>query len=265
MRRTRYRPQRSRARSEAGLGRMLLASLGIHVVVLALFSGVLLPRLEREQRPVYYVDLVNLPVKDPQAGRPDARPKKAAPQPAPKKPEPAKTAVSTKKPAAKPKPPLPKKPAVKKEPAPQQRYADTLSAIEQLKRKKEIEDLKEHLAALAASDSRRTPAVPEAPVGMPEGKGSEAGTSYDAWLHTFLKQAWTLSKYQVSRQNLEATVLLVFDARGRMVDYRMLETSGEERFDDSVKKAVLQLKELPSEPGGRLEREVVFNLKDLLE
>ncbi len=60
-------------------------------------------------------------------------------------------------------------------------------------------------------------------------------------------------------------MLLVFDRNGRLIDYRFLEESGEKRFDDSVKKAVLQLKELPNPPGSRLEKEVVFNLKELLK
>lgn len=267
----RYRARRARGQAEVGLGRMLLVSLAIHGAVLVLFTGVLLPRFERERRPVYYVDLVNLPVMSPQAGRPDARPEKAEPA---KKPEPApapapvakKAEPAAKKAAvpAKPKPAPAKKAEPAKKPAPPpERYEETLSAIEQLKRKREIEALKEKLAALGSADTRRAPGA--APVGMADGKGTEAGTSYDAWLHTFLKEAWTLSKYQVSRRDLEATVHLVFDPRGRLLDYRFLEKSGEDRFDDSVRRAVLQLETLPTEPGRRLEKEVVFNLKELLE
>ncbi len=56
------------------MGRMMLLSLGLHVGIVLLFAGVLLPRFHRQPPPVYYVDLVNLPVPEPQAGRPDARP-----------------------------------------------------------------------------------------------------------------------------------------------------------------------------------------------
>jgi TonB family protein len=100
---------------------------------------------------------------------------------------------------------------------------------------------------------------------MMDGKGTEAGTAYDVWLHEYLKKAWTLSKYQVSRRDLKATVKLAFDAQGNLLDYNFIKKSGEERFDDSVRKAILQLKKLPNPPGSRMEKEIVFNLKDLLE
>jgi len=278
---------------EPKLGRMLIVSLVVHLAVLAVFTGVFEPRLAKPPR-AYYVDLVNLPVADPQAGRPDVRPKAEKPRkapeppkaevkppeppkPPPKKPEPVKVAKPepVKPKVAKPKPkPVPKaKPAPKAKPKPKPEVAkpsqsyeeDTLAAIKKMQAKKEIEELKQKLAALSASDTRQAPAVPDAPVGMPEGSGTEAGTSYDAWIHDYLKQAWLLSKYQVPSRDLEATVALVFDPQGKLLDYRFLEHSGEARFDDSVKRAVLQLKQLPKAPGRRLEREVVFNLKELLE
>jgi len=266
MRQNRIKPPKTGVPSEPKLGRMVLVSLGLHLVLFLLFSGFLLPRMERERRPVYYVDLVNLPVEAPQAGRPDARkeaPKKAEkpPKPAVAKKAPPSAPKVTKKPA--PAKPAPAKKVVKKAPEPEESYGDALSAIEELKRKKEIEDLRKRIAKLGQEDTRVAPA--DAPVGMAEGTGDQAGSSYDAWLHEYLKRAWTLSQYQVTRQNLEVTVRLVFDRAGNLVDYRFIEESGEKRFDDSVKKAVLQLRKLPNPPDRRLEIDVVFNLKDLLE
>jgi len=272
----RQHPDRQQAgyHHDPRFGRLVLASLGVHLAVVLLFSGVLMPRVQRDLRPVYHVDLVNLPVKSPQAGRPDARPepakapaKPAAPEPVkapPKaeakpeavkvaKPEPAKPAAQPKKPAAAPKP-SPKEPT----------YDKTLSAIEDLRRRQEIEALKQQLSQLGSKDTRKA-AVPGAPAGMVDGKGTEAGSSYDAWLHEYLKQAWTLSKYQVSRRDLKATVKLTFDAQGNLLDYIFIEKSREQRFDDSVRKAILQLKKLPNPPGSRMEKDIVFNLKDLLE
>jgi len=258
-------------------GRLLLASLGVHLAVVLLFSGVLLPRFQRDLRPVYHVDLVNLPVKNPQAGRPDAvaepakePPKPAAPEPVkappapPKtptkpetvkmaKPEPAKPAAPTKKPAEAAKP-APKEPA----------YDKTISAIEDLRRKQEIEALKQQLAQLGSKDTRSA-AVPNAPVGSPTGKGTEAGSAWDEWLSTFLKANWSLSKYQVSRLDLEAKVRIVYDAQGNLLDYKFIRTSGDATFDDSVKKAILHDRRLPKKPEERLELEVVFNLKELLK
>ena len=63
-----------KAGPEPGLGRMIAVSFVVHLAILGLFSGILIPRMAKPPRPVYIVDLVNRPVKDPQAGRPDARP-----------------------------------------------------------------------------------------------------------------------------------------------------------------------------------------------
>ncbi|MEJ2700005.1 MAG: TonB C-terminal domain-containing protein [Desulfuromonadales bacterium] len=275
------------------IGRMLLCSLGLHLVVVLIFAGVLIPRFHREPRPVYTVDLVNLPVKNPQAGRPEAhrtpstkKPQTRAPAPAPAppptprketvalpekevpKPPPVKKTVARKAPAK----PAPKpKPKPKPAPVPKARYDDALSAIQKMRRnqerKQDIEELKKKLAAMAADDTRTASPIPEAPVGMPEGKGDEAGPSQEAWLHQFLKKCWSLSKYQVSRRDLEAKVNLVFDARGNLLVYRFLNKSGDPNFDDSVRFAILQLKgnPLPLKPGRRLEVPVTFNLKDLMD
>lgn len=262
--------------------RLLLASLGAHLAVVLLFSGVLLPRFQRDLRPVYHVDLVNLPVMSPQAGRPDARPeptpapaKPAAPEstkappPAPPKAEPKPEAVKLAKPEpAKSAAVQPKKPEAAPVKAREKETAAEAAALQerlrQMQARHEREGIKKRLDEMAAKDSRQS-AVPNAPVGMMDGKGTEAGISYDAWLHEYLKQAWTLSQYQVARRDLQATVKLFFDAQGNLLDYTFVKKSDEERFDDSVRKAILQLKKLPNPPGSRMEKEVRFNLKDLLE
>lgn len=283
MAQNRYRRQTVKVRPEWGLGRMLLCSLGIHLAALVIFSGVWSPARHPPKRPVYYVDLLHKAVERPQAGRPDAPSKTVAkPKPKPKpavktaapkpKPEP-KPAVKVAKPAPKPKP----KPSAVAKPAPKpapavstdRQLSDTLEDLrrqqEAQKRKEEMEALKAKLAALAAGD-RPAPAT-KAPVGMPEGSGDQAGIAWEAWLQEYLKQSWRLSRYQVGRRDLEAVLTLVFDAEGRLLDYRMTDPSGDRPFDDSVKRAVLRLKDqpLPQPPGRRLEQTVVFNLKDLLE
>lgn len=253
-------------------------SLGLHLLVILLFAGVLMPHMRQEKRPVYIVDLVNLPVANPQAGRPDARPAakkpESKPQPAPvaakpaPKPEPKPVPKVEPKPQPKPQPaakPAPKpaaKPAAK--PQPKADYQDTLSAIDKLKRQQEIDRLKQTLAAMQTNDERQSSAV-KAPLGEEKGTGTEEGVAYDTWLHQFLKDAWALSKYQVSRPDLEARVLIIFDARGYLKDYRFLKHSGEDRFDDSVAQAIRKLDRLPNPPGNPLEKTVVFNLKELME
>jgi colicin import membrane protein len=253
---------------EPKLGRMLGASLALHLVVVLVFTGVLLPRMKPDLRPVYVVDLVNLPVANPQAGRPDATPKQPKAKPIPP-PEPApapKPVVKAQpqppvKPAPKPQPKPIAKPVVKAQPKAD--YQDTVSAIEKLKRQKEIEQLKQSLAGLQAQDTRQ--AAVKAPLGETTGTGTEAGVSAQTWLQEYYKQAWSLSKYQVSRLDLEAAVLVIFDARGYLKDYRIVRESGDRRFDDSVTQAIRSLERLPREPGQKVEYTIHFNLKDLID
>lgn len=263
---------------EQGLRRTIVFSLLLHLLVLALFAGDFLPRRKIDERPVYVVDLLNLPVKDPQAGRPDAA---REPQKTPEKnPEPPAAAAVPEKvpepvklPPKTPEPPKPepvkpvKKPeVVKPVPANETGASDSVTArIEALRREQERNELKEKLAALGNKDSRGRGT--DAPLGMPDGKGSEVGIEQQLWLKEFLKQAWALSKYQVSRRDLEALVVLEFDAAGRLANYRFQKKSGDDRFDDSVRKAVLKLNEitLPIPPGKRVEQEAKFNLADLTD
>jgi TonB family protein len=253
----------------------LFASLGVHLAVVLLFSGVLLPRFQRDLRPVYHVDLVNLPVKNPQAGRPDAQPEPAKAPAKPAAPEPAKPKAKPE--AVKVAKPEPVKPAAvkpkKTEAAPvktsEKKTAAEEAALQerfrQMQARQEREDIKKRLDEMATKDSRQAAAVPNAPVGSLTGKGTEAGTAWDEWLRAFFKSNWSLSKYQVSRPGLEAKVRINYDAQGNLIDYKFLTPSGDTTFDDSVKKAILFDKKLPKQPGERLDIVVVFNLKELLQ
>lgn len=257
-------------------GGVLLASLGAHLAVVLLFSGVIIPRHQRPSRPVYHVDLVNLPVKSPQAGRPDARPEIAKEKPKPPAPAPPKPATPAKPEAIKVAKPEAVKPAVqpKKPDAAKAKAIEKPSVAEekalqeklrQMQARKEREDYKQRLAEMAANDTRQAAAASAVPVGMPTGRGTDKGSAWDLWIQTFLKGNWSLSKYQVSRHDLEAKVRIVYDAQGNLVDLKFLKPSGDTTFDDSVKRAVLLEKQLPKKPGERMEFDVVFNLKELLK
>ncbi len=295
--------------AETGFGRMVIGSLVLHALVVALFSGLFVPAARKNDRPVYYVDLVNLPVERPQAGRPDGRktekvkekkpevevkkkeeaaPKKAAEtvKVAPKKTETIKvvpqkkTVVEPKTKevkAAKPKKaPEKKQPAKEKQKSIEKDYQSALSAVEALRAKKEeaakqaakkdrIEALKNKLAALTTQDSRLTGTESNAPFGMSEGTGDQAGVSFGLWLQSYLTSNWSLSKYQLSRQDLEAEIFVVYDAEGTLIRKKLTRSSGDDVFDRSVENAVRKSEKLPKAPKKRLEFNIVFNLKDLLE
>jgi len=291
--------------ADSGFGRMVFASLVAHALVVVLFSGLWLPAARTIDRPVYYVDLVNLPVERPQAGRPDGA--KAEPQKsekaAPKeektvKPAPAPAAEKVQVAPPKPPPVKEKAPEVKvpvKEAAPEKKapaekkappkakpktvekdYQSVLSAVEALRAKKEqeqakssrkaqIEELKNKLAAMTAQDSRQAGAGTGAPLGMADGSGDQAGPSFDLWLYTYVRSNWSLSKYQLSRQDLEAEIHVVYDQNGNLIRKKLTRSSGDAVFDRSVEDAVLKSQKLPKAPGQRMEFEIIFNLKDLLE
>jgi len=257
---------------------MLGYSFGLHLLLVLLFGGWLLPRMQHSKPPVYVVDLVNLPVKNPQAGRPDGTPKhkvKARPKAKPKpvvrpKPKPKP------KPKAKPKAKAKSKPKVKAKskarpkavsrtrPKPKVDYRQTESAIEKLRRKREREELKRKLAALEAKDTRRSPGS-KAPLGETAGSGSEAGVSYRTWLQQAYKSAWSLSKYQVRSLDLKADVEVIYDARGFLRDYTVMKSSGDRRFDDSITRAIRRVDRLEPPPGRTIREIIKFNLKDLQE
>jgi colicin import membrane protein len=297
------------AAAETGFGRMVIGSLVLHALVVALFSGLLIPVARKNDRPVYYVDLVNLPVERPQAGRPDGRKtekitakkpeakvkekEKAVPKKvtetvkvAPKKTETVKVAPAKKttvKPktkeikAAKPKKaPEKKQPPKEKPKTIEKDYQSVLSAVEVLRAKKEkaakqaakkdrIEALKNKLAALTTQDSRLTGTGSDAPLGMSDGTGDQAGVSFGLWLQSYLTSNWSLSKYQLSRQDLEAEIFVVYDAEGILIRKKLTRSSGDAYFDRSVEDAVEKSDKLPQAPKKRLEFNIVFNLKDLLE
>ena len=266
-----------------GIGRMLVLSFTLHVVVFVIFGGYVVPRIKEDNKPVYYVDLINSPVANPRAGRPDAAavkkkiPAKKKKKAAIKKPPVKKTPV--KKPPVKKTVPVKKVPPVIKKvvetvpiaqpivtppkkveptltPIVPVTDSDPMDAIEQMRRKQRIAALKEKLSRLATESST-------APVGVVGGSGDQAGSDFDGWIKSFLSQAWALPAHYRQR-GLVATMLLRFNSQGQMVYTEMLRSSGDNFFDASVKRAVQQLQRLPNEPKNQLEFTVTFDPREML-
>ena len=256
-----YTRRGGRPSQEPKIGRMLLVSLGLHLVFFLIFSGALVFNDERDPRPVYYVDLTQMPVERPQAGRPDARPKKT-----PKK--------TTKKTVKKPVKKVVRKTPVKKslktvktiEPT-VTNPADIQKKIEAMRRKQEREVLKQKLAVLAAGDSREEDALDvDAPLGVPEGQGDEVGYSQLIWLEAFIKANWSFSRYQVTRTDVEAKAWVIYNQDGRLVNFSLQISSGEKVFDESIKSAIQKSDQLSFKPGFANQKITInFNLRDLLD
>ncbi len=186
------------------------------------------------------------------APRPEPKPE---PKPAPK-PEPAPAPPPAPRPA--PAEPPPRAQAT----APPADEAAVSDAIERMRRQREREELRERLAALAAADTRGS----NIPLGIETGTGTQAGVDQRTWIQAYLKENWNLSGYQVGgRRDLRAKVRIIYDAQGTLLDYTFTEQSREVVFDDSVRRAILGARQLPFRPERRLEIDVEFNLKDLLD
>ncbi len=256
-------------------GRLLLVSLLVHGLVWVSFSFDLLGTNSRPKPPIYYVDLIHKPVLNPQAGRPDPRPAKK-PQP-----EAVKRTVQTTAPAVKKTPKPVVKPLVKPvqtskpKPVPKPVAKDTRnekqvkSALDDIRdrqeRQAERDALKEKLAKLRGSAGAATVAA-DVPVGMPDGTGDEVGVAALAFVQAFIQQNWALSPYLLDQsrvRDLEAKASLTYSAAGEMIRYRINTPSGNQQFDDSLKRAITKSKQLPQPLPKQLDLLVTFNLKEM--
>jgi colicin import membrane protein len=263
-------------------GRLLLLSLIVHALVWAAFSGGWFGSSVRPKPPVYYVDLVHKPVLNPQAGRPEPRPARKL-EPAKKTPatptapkEPVKPAVKTPpkppeavipKPAAQPVVKPTQKPAVKPDRRAEQKLQSAIEEIrEKQAREAERDALKEKVAKLRESASSAATVPADVPIGMPDGTGDEVGVSALAFVQAFIQQNWVLSPYlldQARIADIEAKATLAYSASGKLVRFRIDAPSGNQQFDDSLKRAITKSDQLPEALPKDLELVVTFNLKEI--
>src|SRR5210317_962790 len=261
-------------------GRLLLVSLLVHGLVWVAFTVDLFGTKTRPKPPVYYVDLIHKPVLNPQAGRPDPRPAKkpkaaevkrtvqTAPPAVQKKAKPAVKPsvkpVQTSKPKPKPKPKPVAKPAVKSDTRNEQQVKSALDEIrERQARQAERDAIKDKIAKLSAGAAT---VAADVPVGMPDGTGDEVGVSALAFVQAFIQQNWALSPYLLDQsrlRDLEAKATLTYTASGEMIRYRINTPSGNQQFDDSLKRAITKSKQLPQPLPKQLDLLVTFNLKEM--
>ena len=206
------------------------------------------------------------PVAKPLPPKPEPEPVKPKPLPPKPEPEPKPEPVVAPPPA----PPVPKpeeRPVVStaQETALQQRLAQLRAAQEQKQAEAERKARLDALRAAATAESQRVKSpVLDAPVGMLDGKGDEAGIAARAAVQEFIQQQWSLSKYQVIG-NPEAEALLLYSAEGSLLHYRFIKKSGNNIFDESLVKAINKAKMLPQELPEKMEFHIVFNLKEMLD
>jgi hypothetical protein len=240
------------------LARRLLAaylvSLLLHGLLLLGLTGHWLGSASRlEPPPVYVVDLVQKPVLNPQAGRPEPRMVAPTQVPAPVAPvakvEPKTTVPSKTAPIAK----TPARPT----------DSHVREALQQLR---DEQALQTKLAAM-----RQTHAVPaDVPVGLPDARGNEAGVTSLVYVQATIQQNWAMSPYLLADPakmgRIEAWVRITYGKNGRLEGFRFEKESGDLQFDESIKRALVKSQQLPSLLPVRLEDvRVVFNLKAMAE
>ena len=226
-------------------------SLIVHVIVAAIFSHT--PTSPSQRRPpTLSVDLVMPPVASPQRGSASAIRKIVPPVVAP--PQPVMPTKETKAVVVKAK-------EVKKTAEVKDDDGIAAAMAKMKQRKREQDELRDTLAAIAALKKKTTPAPPAtaAAVGSASGTGDEAGSAIDEWLRSAVKAKWTWTDRK--KKDLSAEVEVEFDAAGKLSNYRFIRHSTDARFDDSLKRALLSLEPLPTLR--KYKATILFNLDDL--
>ena len=227
------------------LGVMVGYSAIAHLIIFFILLNFQFPAHFHEA-PVYYVDVLDLPVAHPQAGTPGgAERQPAPPQPAPPMPAaPAPREMTLpSKPAAK----LPAKqtaPQPPKKPEAEETPQDFAKRIESLERDAEARRM---AAALEAAKRR---AGSKGPVGIPGATGTEAGSDYASYIQSRLKDAFkTTIAFQ--SKTPEVMVRITIGRTGRVLRVRAERSTGDKVFEDAVSRAIAKAeKNFPPPPKG---------------
>lgn len=230
-------------RREPQFGWMLCLSLLIHLVCFIIVVKFQLPTLTPAEGPVYYVDVVTLPVANPRAGTPSP-PGAAAPSP-PSREEMTVPAAPPKKTIAKTKTAEAKKKSAEPEESAHQ-FEDRLAKLERDVGAKHESAAIDALRKRIAGQGGRT--------GVPGGKGTEAGSDYAGYIRSRLTDAFrTTIAYQT--KNPEVMVRLIIDRFGKVAGVKLERSSRDRLFEDAVAKAIAKAEQnfVPPPSGGRFE------------
>ena len=238
-------------RKNPGPGGMFVCSFLLHAAVFVVITRHgLFPVLHSEQ-PVYYVDVVNLPVADPQAGNPAANAAKA-PATAAVPPAPATPAVQPMK--------LPVNPApaarVKSLPSPSSRATkadqhETSREFEERLARLERENESRHQSAALDALRKRSSGNGSEQAGMPGATGKEAGSDYSSYVRSRLEDAFRLEDTFRPDKNKIVEIRLTIDRSGRIISKQVERSSGDVMFNEAVNRAIMRAeKDLKRPPGG---------------
>ncbi|HTP67246.1 MAG TPA: TonB family protein [Geobacteraceae bacterium] len=227
-------------RRDPRFGWMLLFSILIHLTCYLILVKYQLYSFQHAEGPVYYVDVVSLPVANPQAGSPSQP--GGAPTPA-KREEMALPARSPQQPIAKPKTPQREKSPSSAETSRQ--FEERLAKIEQQV------GAKREAAAIEALRAKVAGRGGEAQLGVPGGKGTEAGSDYAGYIRSRLTDAFrTTIAFQT--KSPEVMVRLTIDRSGKVAGIRLERSTGDRIFEDAVLNAIAKAEQtFVPPPGGK--------------
>ena len=226
-------------RKEPGFAWMMLCSAAIHLTCYYLLVIFQFSALPFKEGPVYYVDIVNLPVANPRAGTPSRSPSNAPPAPANREMAmPAKSSPMTAPKTV----PSPGKAASSVET--DRQFQERMANIERSVGAKNLSNALESLQKRVAQGGNK------GETGVPGGKGNEAGSDYAGYIRSRLIDAFrTTIAYQA--KSPEAMVRLTIDRNGKVIGLRFEKKSNDRIFDDSVQRAILKAEQtFPPPPSG---------------
>ena len=229
---------------EPKLGYPVVLSLTFHILVYAILAYLhVFSSLKLSEAPVYYVDLLNLPVAEPRAGSPTAATSLAPPkvQAAPAPPTPQSRTPEMKLPVRAPEKPT----AAKPQPAPK---AETSREFEDRLARLERDSEAKHAAAAIEALQKKTAA---GRTGVPGGKGTQAGSDYSGFIRSRLEDAFRKEDTFKRDRSKMVAVRLVIGVNGRIGTIWVDRESSDKMFNDAVLRAIHRAeKEFVPPPGG---------------
>jgi len=207
-----------------GVSFIISAVIHLAVFLLLVWWGQLFSPQQALQE-TYYVDVVNLPTSNPQAGGSVQKPDEA--EPAPVQPMAAASPSSA----------APKGGTKFVKPMAPQETAETEAAFAERMAKLERNSENRHEEAVLEKLRSKVKSGGSAKAGAPGADGGEAGSRYGDFIKSRLEDALKVTSYSTTKKP-EVAVRLTISADGRLLRMKMERSSGDAAFELAVRRAI---------------------------
>jgi colicin import membrane protein len=249
-------------RKEKKLGPPFVVSLLLHLGVLLVGAQFhLFTAGPLSSAPVYYVDLVNLPVANPQAGAAGGAgggaPEPAAPPPPPAPPAmklPTRAPQQTK--AAKAPAPAPPATSPRGKGESSKEFEERLARLErdaESRRQAAVLDAlrKKVTAGTAGKGGDTGTANTAGKGGAPGASGTQAGSYYDTYIRSRLEDAFQVEDTFKPDQNKVVVVRITIGRTGKITSLQVDQNSSDKMFNDAVMRTITRAeRDFPPTPTG---------------